>query len=63
MIKRFIRGFLIISAFIAGLSILGVAGDSDFKGIEVNQLIFRGGIALLFLIICFIGQAILKEER
>lgn len=63
MIKRFIRGFLIVSAIIAGLSILGVAGDSDFKGIEVNQLIFRGGTALIFLITCFVGQALLKEEK
>ena len=60
--KRFIRGILIILVIMSFFILLGLAGESDINGIEVNQLVFRGGVALIFLITCFVGQALLRED-
>ena len=59
--KKFIRGMLIIFVVMSFFAILGLAGESDINGMETNQLIYRGGVALIFLITCFVGQALLKE--
>lgn len=61
-IKRFIRGILIIFVIMSFFVLLGLAGESDINGMETNQLIYRGGVTLIFLITCFVGQALLKED-
>ena len=63
MIKRFIRGFLIVLGLIAFFSGLCMAGNTELYDIQLNQILVRVGGALIFLIVCFIGQAILKEDK